>query len=509
MRLDQAPFAGVLIQSSGLALPKPLLKAFDWPAIRSRITVDGVVVRPATAIRAHLRQARGADLVIAEGSMGLFDGVAHRGETGNGASADIAALAGWPVILVLDISGQVQSAAAVALGFVRLCPGLRLAGVILNRAASSRHEALARAGMAEARIPVFGTLPKNGDVTLPERHLGLVQAFESAGLADRLAGLASFAERHLDLDAIRAAAAPDTPRDEAALPARPPLPPPGQRIALAQDAAFSFLYPHQLAGWRAAGAEILPFSPLADTPPPDAANCCWLPGGYPELHAGALSGAARFLTGLRQFADTRPVHGECGGFMVLGQSLTDKDGITHPMAGLLGHATSYASRRMHLGYRAARLLQPMPGLAAGQVLRGHEFHYSTQGTHPNGSADQPLSEIRDANDSPLPEGGGFRRMAGGGSVSGNGGHPVDPPPDGAPRAIRDRRRCDRRSARGAELGGAGRSGGDHSGLYGKAHLRCPRHRPDRRGPARRNARAAGRRCLAPRSAPDARQAGGA
>jgi cobyrinic acid a,c-diamide synthase len=365
---------------------------------------------PEAALRHHLEQATGADLVIAEGAMGLFDGVAHPGETGNGASADIAALAGWPVVLVLDVSGQAQSAAAVAMGFSRMRPGVTVAGVILNRIASPRHEALVRAGMAEAGLRVFGALPRNTTVTLPERHLGLVQAGESADLEARLAALGEFAAAHLDLAAIRAAAfsAPHGPTSCAL------LPPPGQRIALAQDHAFSFVYPHLLAGWRAAGAEVLPFSPLADEPPSEEADCCWLPGGYPELHAGQIAGAQSFLNGLRDFARTRPVHGECGGFMILGKVLIDKDGASHEMAGLLGHATSYAARKMHLGYRAAQLLHPMPGLPAGMRLRGHEFHYCTL----TSAADQPLAAVTDATGAALPEGGGWRRMEGGGTVSG-------------------------------------------------------------------------------------------
>ena len=133
------------------------------------------------------------------------------------------------------------------------------------------------------------------------------------------------------------------------------LRPPGQRIALARDAAFSFIYPHLVQGWRAAGAEIVPFSPLADEPPPDDCDVCWLPGGYPELHAGRIAAASRFRDGLRRFAETRPVHGECGGYMALGENLIDASGVSHPMAGLLGVETSFASRRMTLGYREARI----------------------------------------------------------------------------------------------------------------------------------------------------------
>ena len=152
------------------------------------------------------------------------------------------------------------------------------------------------------------------------------------------------------------------------------LPPPGQRIALARDAAFSFLYPHLLSGWRAAGAELRFFSPLADEPPPEDCDACWLPGGYPELHAGQLAGAARFREGLRRFARARPVHGECGGYMALGAALTDASGARHQMAGLLGVETSFAKRRMTLGYREATL---EPTVRWGPPARGFAAMNST------------------------------------------------------------------------------------------------------------------------------------
>ena len=226
--------------------------------------------------------AKEADLVIAEGSMGLFDGI--RQEIGRtGASADIAALFGWPVVLVLDVSGHAQSAAAVALGCARYDPRIAVAGVVLNKVASERHRRLVEDGMARIGLPVLGALMRNTDLTLPERHLGLVQAGETEELDARLERLADAVESAVDLDRLTALARP-TRLDpaEGAI----PLPPPGQRIALAADRAFSFVYPHVLAGWRAAGAEIVPFSPLADEPPPADCDVCWLPGGYPELHAG-------------------------------------------------------------------------------------------------------------------------------------------------------------------------------------------------------------------------------
>lgn len=345
-------------------------------------------------------RAAGAELILAEGSMGLFDGVARAGACGNGASADLARRMGWPVILVIDVSGQAQSAAATALGFKSLDPALPFAGVILNRVASPRHEALARAGMEAAGIRVLGALPRRGDLTLPERHLGLVQAMEHPDLDAALSAYAAFLRDHTDLAAIRdAARAHVQPAGSAPLP-----PAPAQRIAVARDAAFSFLYPHLLEGWRAAGAQVLPFSPLADEAPAPDADLVWLPGGYPELHAGKIAAATTFLSALRRHALSRPVHGECGGYMVLGEGLIDKAGQRHQMAGLLGLTTSHAQRKMHLGYRHARLLAPIAGIAAGTALRGHEFHYSTI----IDQRDDPLAHVTDANGDAVPETGSRR-----------------------------------------------------------------------------------------------------
>ncbi|MGJ3263120.1 MAG: cobyrinate a,c-diamide synthase [Salinarimonas sp.] len=337
------------------------------------VNLDSFAMADATMAAIAAKALAGADLVVAEGSMGLFDGV--RGETGRtGASADLAALLGWPVVLVLDVSGHAQSAAATALGCARLDPRIAIAGVILNQVASPRHRRLVEDGLSRIGMPVLGALARDAGLALPERHLGLVQASETADLAARLDALADTIERSVDLDAVLAAALPT--RGLAEADDRAALPPPGQRIALARDAAFSFVYPHHLAAWRAAGAEIVPFSPLADEPPPVECDVCWLPGGYPELHAGRLAGAERFRAGLRAFAQTRPVHGECGGYMALGRALTDADGVTHPMLGLLPVETSFAKRKFNLGYRIATLIHDGPLGPVGARLVGHEFHYA-------------------------------------------------------------------------------------------------------------------------------------
>jgi cobyrinic acid a,c-diamide synthase len=340
--------------------------------------------------------AHRADIVIAEGSMGLFDAVpGPEGHTG--ASADIAALLGWPVVLVIDVSGQAQSAAAIALGCMHYDPRIRIAGVILNKVASERHRRLVAQGMERIGLPVLGALPREASLILPERHLGLVQAGETADLHARLDALADAVAAAVDLDAVVAAAGPTVLPTAAA--SITPLPAPGRRIAIARDAAFSFVYPHVEAGWLAAGAALVPFSPLDDC------DACWLPGGYPELHAGTLASAGDFLAGLRGFAQTRPVHGECGGYMVLGRTLTDADGVSHAMAGLLSVETSFAKRKMNLGYRRAILEADSPLGHAGDALTGHEFHYATvvsQGedlplamvTDPHGSAPAPAGSRR-------------------------------------------------------------------------------------------------------------------
>jgi cobyrinic acid a,c-diamide synthase len=194
------------------------------------------------------------------------------------------------------------------------------------------------------------------------------------------------------------------------------LNPPGQRIALAQDAAFSFIYPHLLKAWREEGAEILPFSPLADEAPDPSANVAWLPGGYPELHAGRLASNKNFLSAIRSFATAKPVHGECGGYMVLGDGLIDAEGRQHAMLGLIRLETSFAARKLHLGYRRAELLCDCVLGRRGQVAAGHEFHYAAI-VREDG---ERLFSIKDPRGDPVP-GCGLRN----GAVTGSFFHLID------------------------------------------------------------------------------------
>jgi cobyrinic acid a,c-diamide synthase len=350
--------------------------------------LDSWAMAPALLDSVLAEASADSDLLVIEAAMGLFDGMPGP-EGRRGAAADLAARYRVPVILVIDATGQTQSAAATARGFAAHDPAVAIAGVVLNRVASDRHRGYAAQAVAETGIRVFGALGRGEALALPSRHLGLVQAGEHGDIDGRLDRLAEEVERGVDLDAVVAAARETGPLSPGNSPA---LPPPGGRIALARDEACSFIYPHVLAGWRKAGSAIVIFSPLADEPPPDDCDCCWLPGGYPELHAAQLAAARRFMEGLRRFAETRPVHGECGGYMVLGEGLEDADGARHAMAGLLGHATSFAARRLTLGYREARLLADCPVAPAGGVLRGHEFHYATLS---EAGADVPLAELRD------------------------------------------------------------------------------------------------------------------
>ena len=369
--------------------------------------LDGWAMAPDTLLDIVGRHP--ADLALLEGVMGLFDGVG-----GKGATADLAALLGWPVVLVLDVKGQTETAAAIAQGCATYRSDVSVVGVILNRVASPRHLALIAPSLERIGMPLFGAISQDARLAMPERHLGLVQAGETQDLDHRLEALADVVEATVDLDAVRRSARPAA----AAMGGTASLgiDPPGQRIALAQDRAFSFMYPHLLEWWRSAGAEILPFSPLADEAPPGGADAVWLPGGYPELHGGTLAAASRFLGGLRQLAGRAvPIHGECGGYMVLGNGIVDVGGSRHAMAGLLNLETSFAARSLHLGYRRARLHVDCSLGAAGTEVLGHEFHYARTIS----ASDSALIDCRDAAGEVVPEPGARR-----GSVSGTFFHAI-------------------------------------------------------------------------------------
>ena len=411
--------AGVAV-ASAKAGPDYIDPAFHRFATgRICVNLDPWAMRPATLARLIAKLSDGAELVLAEGVMGLFDGVNLPGRPDAGSTADLAALTGWPVVLVVDAGRQAASVGALVAGFAKHRGDVDVAGVIFNRVASDAHTAVLKAAVAKSSpdIVILGAVPRDAKLALPERHLGLVPAGEHAALEPFLENAARRAGEHIDLAALRGLAKPArTGGGETAISA--PIPLLGQRIAVAQDRAFGFAYAALLDAWREEGAEILPFTPLAGEAPDAAADAVYLPGGYPELHAGELSAAATFLDGLRRAAARNAtVYGECGGYMVLGESLTDGDGITHKMAGLLPVETSFAERRLHLGYRVATLSSESPLGEKGTAFRGHEFHYATVVREGPG---QPLFEAASAAGADL---GPCGRVDG--SVSGSFFHLID------------------------------------------------------------------------------------
>ena len=330
---------------------------------------------------------READLLLVEGVMGLFDGA----RDGTGSTADLAARFGWPVLLVVDVQGQGGSAAAVVEGFRRFRDDVDVVGVICNRVAGPGHAELLWRALAPLGIAILGMLPSRADIALPSRHLGLVQAREQDDLEARIDAAADWVAAQIDLDRLASLARPA--RQAAAVPTST-IPPLGERIAFAADDAFAFAYPHLLQSWRRAGAVLLPFSPLADETPDPMADAIYLPGGYPELHAGRLAGNAAFLGELRAAAARDLViYGECGGYMVLGEGLVDAAGARYAMAGLLPVETSFAERKLHLGYRLIEQVEATVLGPAGARFRGHEFHYASVLAE---QSQAPLFQSRDA-----------------------------------------------------------------------------------------------------------------
>ena len=341
------------------------------------ITLDSWAMEPGR-LGALIAQAGTSSLMVCEGVMGLLDG-ADVEDSADGSTAHLAQLTGWPVILVVDARGMAASAAAVVRGFASVRPGVTVAGVLFNRAGGARHADMIGRAMASLcpDIAVLGYLPALADLAVPSRHLGLVQACEHPDLANLVARAGAWVAAYVDLDRLVALAR--VSRLGRAVGGGRDHPVPGGRIALARDAAFAFVYEHHLTDWRRQGAEIIPFSPLDGQAPDADCDAVLLPGGYPELHAPQLAAASGFLAGLRQAAARgATIHGECGGYMVLGQTIVDASGCAHAMAGLLPVVTSIEHPVRHLGYRRARLMRDHWLSLAGGELRGHEFHFTRE-----------------------------------------------------------------------------------------------------------------------------------
>jgi len=340
---------------------------------RASYNLDGWMCGRDHVLNTVAREAADVDLVVIEGVMGCFDG--FDGSSDEGSTAQVAKWLGAPVVLVVDVKAQSRSAAAVVLGFERFDPALNVAGVIANRVGGDVHRRWIEEAIATTcRAVLVGAIKRDDVLALPERHLGLVTAVEGTLTAERRARLAETLEASVDLDRVLAIAVPLSGAHSIVAPASAP---PRARIGIARDAAFQFYYAENLNRLRAAGAELVFWSPLADDALPDV-DGRYLGGGYPELHARALSENASVRKAVREFVlASKPVYAECGGLMYLADALEDLDGVEHPMVGVLPTTVRMRPRKLSLGYTEVSFTADTPLGPAGTVARGHEFHYST------------------------------------------------------------------------------------------------------------------------------------
>ncbi|WP_331457178.1 cobyrinate a,c-diamide synthase [Desulfosarcina alkanivorans] len=355
---------------------------FIDPGHHSRVTgrasrnLDGWMLSQAYNLDLFARQAGGADIAVVEGVMGLFDGYDGRSEAGS--TAQMAKWLDLPVVLVVGARAMARSAAALVQGFERFDRGVSYAGVLFNHLGSDRHlDYLKDAMDGHVHMPVLGGVLRDETIAIPERHLGLVTRDDHDMTdADRIR-LAGLVERRLDLDALLEGL------PEIDLQGRPsrPVPmgkPAGVRIGVARDAAFCFYYPDNLELLAAAGAQLVYFSPLADNRLPEGLDGLYFGGGYPELHASDLADNRPLRQEIRQLSrKNMPIYGECGGFMYLCREMGDTHGDVFPMTGCLPFGTRMLDRLKALGYREIAQTQPSVLGPAGQIMRGHEFHYST------------------------------------------------------------------------------------------------------------------------------------
>ena len=324
----------------------------------------------------------GADVAVVEGVMGLFDG--YDGRTEAGSTAQMAKWLGLPALLVVNAASMARSAAALVLGFERFDPELTFAGILFNGLGSERHFAYLREAMeGHAGAPCLGGLLRKPEVAIPERHLGLFTDADhplDPAAADRLADLV---ETGLNIGALLERL-PEIPVDSASTAAS--FPEPDVRLGLASDAAFCFYYPDNFDLLRAAGVEIVPFSPVNDAALPPNLDGLYFGGGYPELFAESLAENGALRREVREMSRSgMPIYGECGGFMFLCDSLTDAKDRRFPMTGCFPLRTAMASRLRSLGYREITLRRPTLLGEPGTRIRGHEFHYSSLAETPEGT----------------------------------------------------------------------------------------------------------------------------
>lgn len=357
--------------------------------------IDTWMLPHAAALELFGRAASSAQIAVVEGVMGLYDG--HANLTEQASTAEIAKLLNAPVILIANAARVARSVAAEVLGFQQFDPAVQIAGVILNGIGSPRHLDFCKPPIEQATgIPVLGYLPRRDDLQAPERHLGLVPVVEGPLAAGWLDALIAQVEQTIDVDALLTIAArAQTPVAPPALFPDNPVPAKA-RIALAYDKAFNFYYQDALDLLQAWGADIIPFSPLADAELPAHIGGIYIGGGFPEIYAPELAANRAMLQAVRAaHAHGVQIYAECGGLMYLAQSLTDFDGKAYPMAGLLPVATSMSGGRLTLGYREIEALSDGPLLPKSARARGHEFHWSI--ANAPASPDQAAYAVRSQN----------------------------------------------------------------------------------------------------------------
>ena len=325
---------------------------------------------PETVRTLYARGAAGHGAAVCEGAMGFYDGL---GGVSDRASAwHLADTLGLPVLLVVEPKGQSLTLAAELNGLVNFRTPSHIAGILLNNCTARMHALLAPMLEEETGLPVLGFLPKLPEAVIGSRHLGLYTAAEVENLQQKLALLADAVEEHIDWPRLLALCEKEPP----ALPVQPEMPPARVRIAVAQDEAFCFIYAETLEAFRDAGAEVVFFSPLRDTALPENIGGLYLPGGYPELHARELSENTSLLREIkRKIESGLPTAAECGGFLYLGQSLTDAEGQSWPMAGVLPGEAKDAGRLVRFGYAALSADSDSMLFRAGESFPIHEFHH--------------------------------------------------------------------------------------------------------------------------------------
>ncbi|MGB3137989.1 MAG: cobyrinate a,c-diamide synthase [Nodosilinea sp.] len=353
--------------------------------------LDPILTSETYVQQCFAHRCQDAEFALVEGVMGLFDGASGLSDVAS--TAHIARLLNLPVLLVVDCSRLSRSVLAIIHGYRTLDPRVRVAGVVLNRVGSDRHLELLTDALASIDIPILGVLRRQGAIALPDRHLGLVPTAELPQIPNILTRLAHLGQTCFDWPVLTPLLASSSPSQ---LPICPPTyllphsPTPAPRIAIAQDAAFSFYYPDNLDILTTLGAELIPWSPLDNEQPPADIDGLYFGGGFPEVFAADLAANKKLRTELKmRLQDSLPTYAECGGLMYLADTLVDLEGQSWPMVGVLPTTVRMATR-LTLGYRQAVVQQPNFLLAQEQTVWGHEFHRSCADT----PAENPVYQLK-------------------------------------------------------------------------------------------------------------------